>query len=112
MGELIVSYGLIVGHLPTDSKHGHGSCIAVGQNQWYHIGVGAPPILEPILVGIESDVHSGHGLLTHGNPDLFNLPLTLRSLAPQDVQSRRLLAAAAEVAKDRGLGAGSREAGI
>ena len=23
---------------------------AVGQNQWYHCGVGAPPILEPILV--------------------------------------------------------------
>ena len=26
--------------------------VAVGQNQWYHLGVGAPPILEPILVGI------------------------------------------------------------
>ena len=26
--------------------------MAVGQNQWYHFGVGAPPILEPILVGI------------------------------------------------------------
>ena len=26
--------------------------MAVGQNQWYHLGVGAPPILEPILVGI------------------------------------------------------------
>ena len=24
--------------------------MAVGQNQWYHFGVGAPPILEPILV--------------------------------------------------------------
>ena len=23
-----------------------------GSNQWYHFGVGAPPILEPILVGI------------------------------------------------------------
>ncbi|CAJ1389553.1 unnamed protein product [Effrenium voratum] len=23
---------------------------AVGQNQWYHFGIGAPPILEPILV--------------------------------------------------------------
>ena len=22
------------------------------KNQWYHFGVGAPPILEPILVGI------------------------------------------------------------
>ena len=28
--------------------HGH---MAVGQNQWYHFGVGAPPrISEPILV--------------------------------------------------------------
>ena len=26
--------------------------VAVGQNQSDHIGVGAPPILEPILVGI------------------------------------------------------------
>ena len=24
--------------------------MAVGQNQWYHVGVGAPPFLEPILV--------------------------------------------------------------
>ena len=27
-----------------------GKEMAVGQNQWYHFGVGAPPILEPILV--------------------------------------------------------------
>ena len=26
--------------------------VAAGQNQWYHFGVGAPPIVEPILVGI------------------------------------------------------------
>ena len=26
--------------------------MAVGQNKWYHFGVGAPPILEPVLVGI------------------------------------------------------------
>ena len=26
--------------------------MAVRQNPWYHFGVGAPPILEPILVGI------------------------------------------------------------
>ena len=29
--------------------------MAVGQNQWYHLG-DAPPIFEPISVGIESDV--------------------------------------------------------
>ena len=35
------------GHRPvewTASEH------VAGQNQWYHFGVGAPPILEPILV--------------------------------------------------------------
>ena len=26
--------------------------VAVGQNQWCRFGIGAPPILEPILVGI------------------------------------------------------------
>ena len=37
-----------------------GSCdVAVGQNHWYHSGVGVLFILEPILVGIESDVHWG-----------------------------------------------------
>ena len=27
-----------------------------------HFGVGAPPIVEPILVGVESDVHWGYDL--------------------------------------------------
>ena len=36
--------------------------MAVGQNQFYHFGVGAPPIVDPILVGIESDVHWGYNL--------------------------------------------------
>ena len=31
-----------------------------------HFGVGAPPILEPILVG-DWDVHWGYGVLTHGH---------------------------------------------
>ena len=32
-----------------------------------HFGADAPPILEPSLVGIESDVHWGYDLvLTHG----------------------------------------------
>ena len=26
--------------------------LAVGQIQWYHFGIGAPPMSEPILVGI------------------------------------------------------------
>ena len=37
------------------------SNMAVGQNQWYHFGVGAPTILEPILVGI--------GMFTGGTTD-------------------------------------------
>ena len=40
--------------------------MAVGQNEWYHFGVGAPPILELILVG-DWDVHWGYGILTHGH---------------------------------------------
>ena len=38
--------------------------VAVGQNQWYHFGVGAPPIL--IYFSGDWDVHWGYGILTHG----------------------------------------------
>ena len=41
-----------------------GSWVAVGQNQWYHFGVGAPPIL--VYFSGHWDVHSKYGLLTHG----------------------------------------------
>ena len=34
------------------------------QNQWYHFGVGAPPIL--VYFGGDWDVHWGYGMLTHG----------------------------------------------
>ena len=39
--------------------------MAVGQNQWYHVGVGAPPIL--VYFSGDWDVHWGHGILTHGH---------------------------------------------
>ena len=39
--------------------------MAVDQNQWYHFGVGAPPIL--VYFSGDWDVHWGYGLLTHGN---------------------------------------------
>ena len=40
-----------------------GSQMAVGQNQWYHFGVGAPPISDCV----SGDwVRWGYGLLTHG----------------------------------------------
>ena len=37
--------------------------MAVGQNQWYHFGVGAPPIL--VYFSGDWDVHWGYGILTH-----------------------------------------------
>ena len=38
--------------------------MAVGQNQWYHFGIGAPPIL--VDFSGDWDVHCGYGVLTHG----------------------------------------------
>ena len=38
--------------------------VAVGQNQWYHFGVGAPPIL--VYFSGDWDVHWVYGVLTHG----------------------------------------------
>ena len=38
--------------------------MAVGQNQWYHFGVGAPPIL--VYFSWDWDVHWEFGMLTHG----------------------------------------------
>ena len=39
--------------------------MAVGKNQWYHFGVGAPPML--VYFSGDWDVHWGYGLLTHGH---------------------------------------------
>ena len=39
--------------------------VAVGQNQWYHVGVGAPPIL--VYFSGDWDVHWGYWILTHGH---------------------------------------------
>ena len=39
--------------------------MAVGQKQWYHFGVGAPPIL--VYFSGDWDVHWGYGILTHGH---------------------------------------------
>ena len=38
--------------------------VAVGQNQWYHFGVGAPPIL--VHLSGDWDVYWGYGVLTRG----------------------------------------------
>ena len=39
--------------------------VAVGQHQWCHVGVGAPPIL--VYFSGDWDVHSGYGILTYGH---------------------------------------------
>ena len=39
--------------------------VAVGQNQWHHFGVSAPPML--VYFGGDWDVHWGYGILTHGH---------------------------------------------
>ena len=38
--------------------------LATVQNQWYHFGIGAPPIL--VNFTGDWDVHWGYGVLTHG----------------------------------------------
>ena len=40
--------------------------IAMVQHHWYHFGMGAPPILEPILVGIGMFTGDTIWVLTHG----------------------------------------------
>ena len=39
--------------------------VAVGRNQWYHFGAGAPPIL--VYFSWDWDVHWGYRVLTHGH---------------------------------------------
>ena len=43
--------------------------MAVGQHQWYHFGVGAPPILD--YFSGDWDVRWGYGVLTHGHTYIF-----------------------------------------
>ena len=50
---------------------------AVGQNQWYHFGVGAPPML--VYFRGDWDVHWGYGLLTHGQ---ISAKLVQKTLPP------------------------------
>ena len=52
-------------HTGQSKKHGSPVHMAVGQNQWYHFGVGAPPIL--VYFSGDWDVHSGYRILTHGH---------------------------------------------
>ena len=45
--------------------------IAVGHNQWYHVGVGATPIL--VYFSGDWDVHWGYGLLTWPYPIVLGI---------------------------------------
>ena len=68
LDDLFVSF-LMVGLWRISEFH-----MAVGQNQWYHFGVGAPPIL--VYFSGDWDVHWGiTGLLTHPHVFLYADPL-------------------------------------
>ena len=72
------------------------SYVAVGPNQWYHFGVGAPPILEKQKRG-DWDVHWGYGILTRGHVLLFYVVLILElpsisSMEYEQVHTKLLMA--------------------
>ena len=48
----------------SEKKGGLVEEMAVGQSQWYHFGVGAPPIL--VYFSGDWDAHWGCGVLTNG----------------------------------------------
>ena len=47
------------------SQQGWSAYLAVGPNQWYHFGVGAPPIL--VYFSRDCVVHREYEILTHGH---------------------------------------------
>ena len=57
--------GVCLWRSPSSGNKGPQQHVDVGQNEWYHVGVGAPPILEPILAGI-----GGYLFFTHSNMSL------------------------------------------
>ena len=66
--------------------------MAVGQNQRYHFGVGAPPIFVGILVGIGMFTGGTICILTHGNmcdPPCFYSPSALGSISIASPIARR-----------------------
>ena len=46
------------------ARGARSSEMAMVQNQWYHVGIGAPPIL--VYFSGDWDVHWGYGVLTQG----------------------------------------------
>ena len=67
--------------------------LAVGQNQWHHFRVGAPPIL--FCFSGDWDVHWGYGLLAHGlltfiSPSSRQSGLSSRRLKPSSHAKQRL----------------------
>ena len=71
MGRLVGSVGWSVGRLVGRSVGRLVSWLvgppnmAVGQNQWYHFGIGAQPIF--VYFSEDWDVRWGYGILTHGH---------------------------------------------
>ena len=74
-----------IAQMPAAPKRNGAQCLglvanvwihmAVGQNQWYHFGVGAPPIL--VFFSGDWDVDWGYGILTHGHIALEGQTLLL-----------------------------------
>ena len=62
--------------------HGMDEQLAVGQNQWYHFGVGAPPIL--VYFSGDWDVQWGYGLLTHQSKVAVNVQVQSFILARKE----------------------------
>ena len=52
----------------------------MGENQWYHFGVGVPPI--SVYSSEDWDVHWGYGILTHGPLNMAQERLLALSPAP------------------------------
>ena len=67
--------------------------MAMVQNQWYHFGIGAPPIL--VYFSPDWDVHRGYGVLTHGHisaNDPATRNLTLAAWPKAETAGRKPLA--------------------
>ena len=67
-------------HIKSVERHARIPHMAVGQHQYYHFGVGAPPSL--VYFSGDWDVHWGYGILTHGHMSLFCLLFTQATLWP------------------------------
>ena len=61
--------------------------MAVGQNQWYHFGGGAPPLL--VYFGGDWDVHWRYGILTYGHNMFFGARVSCKGLQGDESTQRQ-----------------------